>query len=98
MEEGEKEKKAAIYARELPVYPGDEVLGIYYEEKFHSFDELLGRCKDDTDMICVASPEVLGDDYLELLVNLSKIAKAGLALKVALPSKTVKVKEILDSP
>ena len=98
MEEGEKKKKAAIYARELPIYPGDEVLGAYYEEKWRNFDELLNRCKGDADMLFVACPEVLGDDYLELLVNLSKIAKAGLGLAIANPAKTIKVKEILDLP
>jgi len=98
MEEGEKKKKALIYARELPIYPGDEVLGVYYEEKWHSFDELLNRSEGDAETIYVMCPEVLGDDYLELLVNLSKIAKAGLALMIADPAKTIKVKEILDLP
>ena len=93
----EKRKKAAIYARELPIYPGEEILGIYYEEKWANFDALLNRCQGDAEILCVACPEILGDDYLELLVNLSKIAKAGLALRVAEPAGTIKVKEILDS-
>ena len=98
MGEGKKKKKAAIYARDLPIYPGDEVLGIYYEEKWRNFDELLNHCKDDADLIIVDCPEILGDDYLELLVNLSKIAKAGLHLLFARPARTIKVKEILDLP
>lgn len=91
-----KKKKAAIYARELPIYPGDEVLGVYYEEKWQNFDELLNQCKGHASMLIVACPEILGDDYLELLVNLSKIAKAGLGLGVAGPAKTIKVQEVLD--
>ena len=98
MAQDEKKKKAAIYARELPMYPGDEMLGMYYEEKWHNFDELLNRCKGDADMLIVACPEILGDDYLELLVNLSKIAEAGLALRIVGRAKTIKVTEILDLP
>lgn len=83
-------KKAAIYARELPIYPGDEVLGIYSETKWANFISLLSKCKDDADLLLVACPEILGDDYLELVVNLSKIAEAGLALHIAAPSHTIK--------
>ncbi len=92
--------KVVNYARELPIYPGDEVLGIYYEEKWASFDNLLEQSKGDVDvdMIIVASPEVLGDDYLELLVNLSKLAKADLGLIIAGNARTIKVKDILDLP
>lgn len=86
-----KKKKAAIYARDLPIYPGNEVLGIYYKDKWQNFDELLKRCQVDTDMILVACPEILGDDYLELLVNLSKIAAAGLKIVIAKPSPSIKV-------
>jgi len=90
------QKKAAIYIRELPPYPGDEVLGIYYEEKWAGFDDLLKCCQGDADTLVVASPEILGDDYLELLVNLSKIAEAGLTLTVTGRAKTIEVKAILD--
>ena len=98
MEAGEKNKKGAIYARELPIYPGDEMLGIYYEEKWQNFDELLNRCKGDANTLIVACPEILGDDYLELLVNLSKIAEAGLALMITGRARTIKVQAILDLP
>mgnify|MGYP001579650499 CR=1 FL=1 len=89
-----KKKKAAIYARDLPIYSGDEVLGVYYEEKWRNFDDLLNR--GDLDALYVTCPETLGDDYLELLVNLSKLAKAGVALRIGGPAKTIKTKEILD--
>lgn len=97
-ESQEERKKAAIYARELPIYPGDETLGLYYEEKWANFDLLLNGCQRDVSTLLVACPEILGDDYLELLVNLSKIAKAGLALRIVEPARTIKVKEILDIP
>ena len=89
-------KEAAIYGRDLPLYPGDEVLGVYHEEKWRNLDELLNR--GDLDALYVTCPETLGDDYLELLVNLSKIARAGLALRIGGPAKTIKTKEILNLP
>ena len=91
-----KRKKAAIYGRELPLYPPDEILGVYYEDKWRNFDDLLNRCKGDTDLLMVPSPETLGDDYLELLVNLSKIAQAGLKLMIGKPAKTIEVKHYLN--
>ena len=88
-------KKALIYARELPIYPPDETLGIYYEEKWAHFDELLARSTSDANLLLVTRPEILGDDYLELLVNLSKVAKAGLKLIIAEPSHTIKIQSII---
>jgi len=83
-----RKKKAAIYARDLPIYPENEVLGIYYEEKWHGLIDLLSR--GDVETLYVACPEVLGDNYLELLVNLSKIAEAGVKLRVGKPAKTIR--------
>ena len=74
------------------------MLGIYCADKWASFDKFLEQCKSDVNMIVVAFPEVLGDDYLELLVNLSKLAKAGLGLMIAAPAKTIRVSDILDIP
>lgn len=85
-----KKKRAALYARELPLYKPDEVLGIYYEEKWRNFTDLINRCKGDTDVLMVTCPEILGDDYLELIVNLSKIAEAGMKVWIGFPSKTIK--------
>ncbi|KKL15666.1 hypothetical protein LCGC14_2503290 [marine sediment metagenome] len=92
----ESKKKALIYARELPIYPPEETLGLYYEEKWENFDQLLARGTSDDDMLLVTCPEILGDDYLELLVNLSKVAKAGLKLVIANPSHTIKIQSILE--
>jgi len=93
-----EKKKAAIYVRELPIYPPDEILGIYYEEKWAGLDELLERCKGDAELLAVPCPEILGDDYMEVLVNLSKIAKAGLHLAIVKPSHTIKIRDVLHLP
>lgn len=93
-----KKPKAAVFVREVPLYPPEEVLGLYYCEKWAKFDELLERCKGEVDILIVAFPEVLGDDYLELLVNLSKVAKAGLRLSIAKPARSIQVKEIMHLP
>jgi hypothetical protein len=83
-----KREKAAIYARDLPIYPENEVLGVYYEDKWSRLIGLLDR--GDVDTLYVGCPEVLGDDYLELLVNLSKIAAAGVKLRIGRPSRTIR--------
>ena len=83
-------RKAAIYVREVPLYPEYEVLGTYDEEKWGGFDELLRKSSGDVDFLIVAKPEVLGDTYVELLVNLSKIAKAGLRLAIAEPAYSIR--------
>lgn len=83
-----KKKKAAIFARELPIYPGNEVLGFYYQEKWARFTDLLNR--GDVELLMVTCPEILGDDYLELIVNLSKVADAGVKLAIDQPSRTIR--------
>ncbi len=80
-------KKAAIYVREIPGgLP--EVKDIYFEDKWRDFDERLSH--PDTEAIYVMYPDVLGDSHVELLVNLSKIAKRGIALHMVEPSPSLK--------
>lgn len=87
----EEKRKGAIFARELPSYTPEEVLGLYYYDKWESFDQFLTKCKkENVEALSIAFPEVLGDDYIELLVNLSKIAEANLSLLIAGKSPTTK--------
>lgn len=80
-------KKAAIYVREIPGgLP--EIKDVYFEDKWRDFDERLSH--PEIEAIFVMFPDVLGDSHIELLVNLSKIAKRGIALHMAKPSPWLK--------
>ena len=70
-----KEAKVVTYARELNT-PAD----IAYEKKF---DELIRLCKEapsQADAVVMASPQVLGDSYDEVMESLRRIANVGLAI------------------
>jgi len=74
------QKKAAIYVREIPGgLP--EVRDVYFEDKWRGFDERLSH--PEIEAIYVMYPDVLGDSHVELLVNLSKIARRGIMLRIA---------------
>ncbi|XHR29872.1 MAG: hypothetical protein ACFUZC_04825 [Chthoniobacteraceae bacterium] len=55
-----------------------------YETKFADFLKLIEDSKaSGVEAIVVAAPWVLGDNYEEIVESLSRIAKAGLALRIA---------------
>jgi hypothetical protein len=57
---------------------------MYDEEKFAGFNKLLADSKaTGVEMVLVAEPWVLGDDYDEIIENLSRIADSGLSLAIA---------------
>ena len=77
------EKRAAvIFAREVPNITEDEPI-LYLLDKWGDFDEAL---QAEADVIAVAFPEVLGDHYSELIINLGKLASSGKALVISKPS------------
>lgn len=80
------QKKAAIFVREIPSLT--EIKDVYLEDKWRAFDEQLSH--PEIEAIFVMFPDVLGDSHVELLVNLSKIAKKGLALYMAKSSPFLK--------
>ena len=53
-------------------------------DKFKTLDALVNdaKAKGDLDAVVVASPQVLGDTYEELVANLNKLASAELALVI----------------
>lgn len=56
-------------------------------DKFKELDRLVREAKtrQDVDAVVVASPQVLGDTYEELIANLNKLADAELAVVVVPP-------------
>jgi DNA invertase Pin-like site-specific DNA recombinase len=77
--ESGKKMKAAAYYRDLdtPTFQA-------YEEKFSG---LLRMCeeakKGEVEIVVVAKPEVLGDNYEEVVESLRRCAKAGLLIAIA---------------
>jgi hypothetical protein len=71
---GDEKMNAVTYHRNL-----DATQFLPYEEKFSG---LLGLCDvardGDFQIVSVAQPEILGDDYEELVANLRRLADAGL--------------------
>ena len=57
-------------------------------DKFKELDRLVreAQTKGDVDAVLVASPQVLGDTYEELVANLNKLAGAELAVVIVPPS------------
>jgi len=73
-----KDVKTVLYAREMKTSTGAP-----YAQKF---DSLIRLCKEaraaQADMVVIASPEVLGDSYNEVIESLRCIADADLALTI----------------
>jgi len=52
----------------------------YDEEKFKEFNRILREVK--ADLIVINHPEVLGDDYEEMVENLNRLAGSGMHLAI----------------
>ena len=60
----------------------------YDSSKFENFNRVLDEQKRlNADVLLIHHPEVLGDNYAELVTNLNKLAEAGLSLKILPPSE-----------
>ena len=92
------EKKAAIvFARDVQNVTEDEPI-LYLADKWADLDKALQA--EAASVIAVAFPEVLGDHYGELIINLGKLADSGKALMISKPSPfMVQQREVdLDGP
>ncbi len=74
-----EKKKAVLYAREVPEPGPDPERFIYLLDKWDGLEKALGA---DADVLVVAFPEVLGDTYTELVINLGRIAESGKSLGI----------------
>ncbi len=61
---GPEKKKAVLYAREVPEPEPDPERFIY---RFDKWDGLSKALDADADLVAVSFPEVLGDNYTELV-------------------------------
>ncbi len=74
-----EKKKAVLYAREVPEPEPDPERFVYLLDKWDGLEKALGA---DADVLVVAFPEVLGDTYTELVINLGRIAESGKSLGI----------------
>ncbi len=74
-----EKKKAVLYAREVPEPGPDPERFIYLLDKSDGLEKALGA---DADVLVVSFPEVLGDNYTELVINLGRIAASGKSLGI----------------
>ena len=78
----QKKFRFVSYARDMKVQT----------DKFKQLDRLVteATAKGEVDAVIVASPQVLGDTYDELVANLNKLAAAELAVAIVPPSDRAK--------
>ena len=77
--ERDRKLKMAAYYRDL-----DASRFLPYEEKFAGLLRLWEEAKKgEFEIVVVAKPEILGDNYEELVGNLLRCAKAGLLVAIA---------------
>ncbi len=59
-----------------------------YEEKFQDFIRMCAEAKKQgAEVVVVQHPEVLGDNYAEIVESLNRRAVAGLALRIIPPDE-----------
>ena len=83
----------ALYAREVaPTEPDPEPV-LYLPDKWEGLEEAL---ESDADVVVVAFPEVLGDHFTELIINLGKIAESGKRLQIIKPSPFLRMQDLVE--
>jgi hypothetical protein len=75
----DKKMKAAAYDRDLAA-----TRDLPYDDKFSGLLRLWEEAKKgEFEIVIVAQPEILGDNYEELVENLRRCAQAGLLIAIA---------------
>ncbi len=83
----------ALYAREVAATEPDPEPSLYLPGKWEGLEEAL---ESEADIVAVAFPEVLGDHFTELVVNLGRIAESGKRLQIIKPSPFLKMQQLVD--
>jgi len=70
----------------------DTTISAEHAKKYKGFLKLIDKSKvDKADLVLVAEPWVLGDNYEELITNLKLLAEAELSLRICPPERLKKV-------
>ena len=89
----ESETTVVLYAREVAPTEPDTEPSLYLQDKWDELEKALGS---DAEVVAVAFPEVLGDHFTELVVNLGKIAESGKKLQIVGPSPFLRMQELVE--
>ena len=84
----------ALYAREVAPTEPDPEPSLYLIDKWDGLEKAL---RSEAEVVAVAFPEVLGDHFTELIVNLGKIAESGKRLQIVGASPFLKMQTLVES-
>ncbi len=82
-----------LYAREVAPTERDPGPSLYLPDKWDGLEEAL---ESEAEIVAVAFPEVLGDHFTELIVNLGKIAESGKRLQIMRPSPFLRMQTLVE--
>ena len=85
--------RVALYAREVVPAEPDPEPSLYLQDKW---DELEKALESAAEVVAVVFPEVLGDHFTELVVNLGKIAGSGKRLQIMDPSPFLRMQKLVE--
>ncbi len=83
-----------LYAREVASTEPDPEPSLYLPDKWDGLEKAL---ESDADVVAVAFPEVLGDYFTELVVNLGKIAESGKRLQILRLSPFLRMQTLVET-
>ncbi len=83
----------ALYAREVAPTEPDPEPSLYLIDKWDGLEKAL---ESDAKVVAVAFPEVLGDHFTELVINLGKIAETGKRLQIICPSPFPRMQALVE--
>ena len=89
----ESATRVTLYAREVASTEPDPEPSLYLIDKWDGLEKAL---ESDVEVVAVAFPEVLGDHFTELVVNLGKIAESGKRLQIMRPSPFLKMQKQVE--
>ena len=89
----ESATRVALYAREVASTEPDPEPSFYLIDRWDGLEKVL---ESDAEVVAVTFPEVLGDHFTELIVNLGKIAESGKKLQIVKASPFLKMQGIVD--
>ena len=85
--------RVALYTREVAPTEPDPEPALYLLDKWDGLEKAI---ESDAGAVPAAFPEVLGDHFTELVVNLGKIAESGKRLKIVGPSPFLRMQKLVE--
>ncbi len=89
----ESAMKVALYAREVAPTEPDPEPSLYLIDTWDGLEKAL---ESDAEVVAVAFPEVPGDHFSELVVDLGKIAESGKRLQIVGLSPFLRMQKVVE--